>query len=57
MVIETCCHVPAPEFCLVGVIGDDRPHCARCTECGEMVEFERYDAAGQQAIRDLYEGS
>jgi hypothetical protein len=53
--IETCCHVPLPEYCLVGdVIDHTRPHCARCRECNEMVRFERYDADGQQAIREMY---
>lgn len=53
-VIETCCHVPTAEYCLVGVIGEDRPHCARCEVCGEMIEFERYDTAGQERIRSMY---
>jgi hypothetical protein len=43
--MATCLHEPGDEECLVGVIGEDRPHCVKCRHCGQMVPWEQYDEA------------
>lgn len=41
----TCMHEMGDEQCLVGVIGEDRPHCVKCRHCGQMVPWEHYGEA------------